>query len=150
MFKKILFPVFGEIIDDSCIDIASDIASKYNGEIFLLTVSEIYHTGIADLNLMETLLEQHKNLLKDYIKNYSEKFNQRGIPNSSSIREGIAYREILDYAEEIKAGLIIIPSHGRVGLPGFIMGSVSQKVIKLAKCPVLVFKPKFKEEFKNE
>lgn len=69
---------------------------------------------------------------------------------SIAISEGVPYREILNFTEKVKAGLIIIPTHGRTGLPGFIMGSVAQKVVKLAKCPVLTFKPHLKEEFINE
>jgi nucleotide-binding universal stress UspA family protein len=48
--------------------------------------------------------------------------------------------EIIDYAKEIAADLIVIPSHGRSGLSRFLLGSVAERVIRFAPCPVLVLR----------
>lgn len=48
--------------------------------------------------------------------------------------------EIIDYAKEIDAELIVIPSHGRTGISRFLLGSVAERVIRFAHCPVLVIK----------
>lgn len=50
--------------------------------------------------------------------------------------------EILDAAEEYKADLIILGTHGRTGLDHFISGSVSESVARKAKCPVLIIPKK--------
>ena len=47
---------------------------------------------------------------------------------------------IADYAEENKADLIVMPSHGRTGLTRLLIGSVAERVIRLAHCPVLVLR----------
>ena len=47
---------------------------------------------------------------------------------------------IADLAEDIPAGLIVIPSHGRSGFKRLLLGSVAERVVRLAKCPVLVLK----------
>ena len=47
---------------------------------------------------------------------------------------------IADLAEEIEAGLIVIPSHGRTGVKRLLLGSVTEHVVRLAHCPVLVLK----------
>ena len=47
---------------------------------------------------------------------------------------------IVDLAEEIEAGLIVIPSHGRRGLSRILLGSVAERVVRFAHCPVLVLK----------
>ena len=52
--------------------------------------------------------------------------------------------EITEYAEEIGASLIITPSHGRTGLSRLLIGSVAERVVRLAKCPVMVLKSKHK------
>jgi len=49
---------------------------------------------------------------------------------------------IADLAEEIEAGLIVIPSHGYTGVQRFFLGSVAERVSQLATCPVLVLKTK--------
>ena len=47
---------------------------------------------------------------------------------------------IVELAEKAKAGLIVIPSHGRTGLSRAIMGSVAERIVRYAHCPVLVLK----------
>ena len=47
---------------------------------------------------------------------------------------------VADLAKEINAGLIVIPSHGRSGVKRLLLGSVAERVVRLAPCPVLVLK----------
>ena len=47
---------------------------------------------------------------------------------------------IADLAEEIEAGLVVIPSHGYTGIKRLLLGSVAERVVRLTKCPVLVLK----------
>jgi nucleotide-binding universal stress UspA family protein len=48
--------------------------------------------------------------------------------------------EIAAYAETLKADLIVMPSHGRSGLNRLLIGSVAERVVRLAHCPVLVLR----------
>lgn len=48
--------------------------------------------------------------------------------------------QIAKFAEEKKAGLILISSHGRKGIPRLLLGSVAERVVRLAPCPVLVLR----------
>ena len=48
--------------------------------------------------------------------------------------------EITEYAARVNADLIVIPSHGRRGLQRVLLGSVTERVVRLAKCSVLVVK----------
>jgi nucleotide-binding universal stress UspA family protein len=47
---------------------------------------------------------------------------------------------ITNYAQENNADLIVIPSHGRTGLTRLLIGSVAERVVRLAHCPVLVLR----------
>jgi nucleotide-binding universal stress UspA family protein len=47
---------------------------------------------------------------------------------------------IADFAQDIGAELIILPSHGRTGLKRMLIGSVAERVVRLAHCPVLVLR----------
>ena len=53
---------------------------------------------------------------------------------------GDAGSEIAAFAEDKKADLIVIPSHGRTGLKRWLIGSVAERVVRLAHCEVLVLK----------
>ncbi|MBI5463874.1 MAG: universal stress protein [Ignavibacteriales bacterium] len=60
------------------------------------------------------------------------------------VRHGSAAREILRAAQELQADLIVMSTHGRTGLRHVLVGSVTDKVVRQALCPVLTIKP---EEF---
>ena len=48
--------------------------------------------------------------------------------------------EIAAYSEELKADLIVLPSHGRTGISRLLIGSTAERVCRLAHCPVLVLR----------
>ncbi len=54
------------------------------------------------------------------------------------VRIGEAGPEILTLAEEVGANLILVGSHGRTGVKRMLLGSVSEQIVRAAKCPVLV------------
>jgi nucleotide-binding universal stress UspA family protein len=56
------------------------------------------------------------------------------------VRFGDPGSEITSFAKETGAGLIIMPSHGRTGLAHLLVGSVAERVIRYAPCPVLVLR----------
>jgi nucleotide-binding universal stress UspA family protein len=68
-----------------------------------------------------------------------ESLNATGIHAEVAI--GNPGHVIAEQAEKTAAGLIIIPSHGRTGMKRLLLGSVAERVVRLAKCPVLVLKP---------
>lgn len=53
-----------------------------------------------------------------------------------SVRFGIPATKIVEYAQEHDIDLIVIGTHGRVGIPHVLLGSVAERVIKHAPCPV--------------
>ena len=64
--------------------------------------------------------------------------NYEGIHFTTLI--GNPSEEIIDYAKEQQINLIIIPSHGHTGIRRFLLGSVAERVVRFAHCPVLVLR----------
>jgi nucleotide-binding universal stress UspA family protein len=62
----------------------------------------------------------------------------RGLP--FEVRFGDPGQQITRYAKEIGAELIVLPSHGRTGLSHLLIGSVAERVARLAHCPVLILR----------
>jgi nucleotide-binding universal stress UspA family protein len=54
---------------------------------------------------------------------------------------GTPYFKIIEIAQQEKADLIVIATHGRTGLSHFVMGSVAERIVRLAPCPVLTIRP---------
>ena len=53
-------------------------------------------------------------------------------------RLGVPYEEIVDVAKELAVDLIVIATHGYTALKHFLLGSTTERVVRLAPCPVLV------------
>jgi nucleotide-binding universal stress UspA family protein len=55
--------------------------------------------------------------------------------------EGEAADDIIEYARDEKADLIVIGTHGTKGIEHLLLGSVAERVVKGASCPILIFNP---------
>lgn len=66
----------------------------------------------------------------------------RDVPSAVlEVRQGNAVQEIIKYAGEQNVDLIVIGTHGRGGLSHVLLGSIAEKVVRLATCPVLTVHP---------
>jgi nucleotide-binding universal stress UspA family protein len=67
---------------------------------------------------------------------------EHGYPKMDiTIREGEPIKQIVQFAEDCAAGLIVMPSHGRGMFTEMLLGSTTYSVVRRAHCPVLVIKP---------
>lgn len=66
---------------------------------------------------------------------------QQGVPVETSMRGGHPAREILAVAEQTHADLLVIGTHGRGGVDHLLLGSVAEKIVRKAQCPVMVVPP---------
>jgi nucleotide-binding universal stress UspA family protein len=62
---------------------------------------------------------------------------QSGLSVKAELREGEPWREIAAMAERLPADLVVMGTHGRTGFEHFLLGSVAEKVLRRAPCPVL-------------
>lgn len=138
MYKKILVPTDGSDFAKKAQTHALFLAKVNGAEIIALSVSENHFINGITIN---EEVEQLNQLLTDCCKKDLEEFedmNEDGIKISPVIKEGSPAKAILDVASEEDVDLIVIGSSGKSGFDRFILGSVSDKVVNAAKCPVLV------------
>jgi nucleotide-binding universal stress UspA family protein len=78
----------------------------------------------------------------DHIKAlFHEKFPSEAYQRIKfSVVTGNPSSEIIDYAEGNQIDLIVISSHGRTGISRFFLGSVAERIVRFAHCPVLVLR----------
>lgn len=136
-WRKILVATDGSKYSKTAILRAVDFASAYGGELKVLSIvdlpSEFY--GEAP-QAVEDLIKK----AKTYVEDAAKQAESEGINVETFVREGEAYMMILDVAEDLNADAIVMGSHGRTGLRRLLMGSITEKVIGYASCPVLVVK----------
>ena len=138
MYTKILVPTDGSEFARKAELHALFLAKVSGAEIVALSVSENHFINGISLNeeveqLNQILTDRCKEDLKEF-----EDMNEEGVKISAVIREGSPAKVILDVAAEEDIDLIVIGSSGKSGFDRFILGSVSDKVVNTAKCPVLV------------
>lgn len=74
-------------------------------------------------------------------KNFQSLFSDKKYEGiSCEVAFGEAGHAIVDYAEEVGTDLIVMSSHGRTGFKRLMLGSVAERVLRLAHCAVLVLK----------
>ena len=61
----------------------------------------------------------------------------KGVTVRSLLKQGPTWRTIIEASDELGAGMIVMGTHGRHGLPRALLGSVAEKVVRAAHCPVL-------------
>jgi universal stress protein A len=147
--KKVLVPTdFSEFSDDALSE-AVDIAQQYKATIYLFHVLSIRRTCGVDYcmssDVMEDVRREGLRYAEEMMQKQLEKIGRtKGVEIVTDVREGAPiYEEILDEQKAKGADLIVIASHGMTGLLHHLMGSVADKVIRSATCPVyLVRRPR--------
>jgi len=75
-----------------------------------------------------------------YLSKVASRLVQKGIPTGITVLMGKAAEQIVDYASNENANLIIMASHGRSGFSRWTMGSVAEKVFHGSSVPILLIK----------
>jgi nucleotide-binding universal stress UspA family protein len=101
-------------------------------------------------NLEEELFESAQERMETFMKENRATLDGYGLNGvKSKVLAGDVGEEILGYAAEIKSNLIVMGTHGYKGLERIMFGSVADKVVKTACCPVLTINP-YREECEGE
>lgn len=136
-FKKVLIATDGSKFSSAAEKKAIDFARSYGGELHVISVVDVPAELYAESSkTVDELISK----AKGYVDSVKKDAESSGVKTQVIVREGEAYRIIADTARELDAGIIIMGSHGRTGLKRLLMGSVTEKVIGHAPCPVLVVK----------
>jgi nucleotide-binding universal stress UspA family protein len=135
--KKILLPIDFSQLSYAVLPMVASLAKKFKAEINLLHVVEIgHHMAPEEKEKEYEYLEKIKERLAEQWELPDE---IREIETKKFIRHfaGSAGYGILEFAQDWDIDLITMATHGRSGLSKVLLGSVTEKVIKIAQCPVL-------------
>lgn len=136
-FKRILIATDGSAASSAGADHAINIAASYGGELVAVSVVELPDEAFADApKVVDQLLEK----ARGYVAAVKTKADAAGVACAVAVLEGPVFEVVTRIAREREVGLIVTGSHGRTGLRRLLVGSVAEKVIGYAPCPVLVVK----------
>lgn len=120
---------------------AADLAEKTNSELHLITVGPDYPLYELPEHPaeFEDVLRENRREAKEILEQQAKRIEESGgTVKETHLREGRADEEIVEVAEEIDAGLIVMGSRGHGRLKRALLGSVSDAVVRHAHCPVTI------------
>ena len=142
--QRILAPTDFSELSKQGLTSALELAETFGAKLLLLHVVEpppYPVEGIMPSQLGATLLDDlERQASNDLVQMLSETHG-RIVEVTRRVVVGIPYRKIVEVAEEEKSDLIVMTTHGRTGLSHLVMGSVTEKIVRTAPCPVLTIRP---------
>lgn len=140
-FRKILCPVDFSDHSRRALDHAMAIARWYKSTVTVLHVFSpppVAAVGPAPVTFAPIVLTpaEREQLLADVIA-FAERERAPGIRIDAVVREGNTAGEVLEHATGMKPDLLVIGTHGRSGFERLLLGSVAEKVLRKASCPVM-------------
>ncbi|MBI5056367.1 MAG: universal stress protein [Nitrospirae bacterium] len=143
-FNRIIVATDGSKYSEAAVREAIGIAKRCGSTLIAISVVpsetaspfDIVHTEM----MKETIVEKELKMAECTIKDLKAASEKEGVPVTGFIYSGKPYEAIINTAKEKKADLIVVGSHGRTGIDRLLMGSVTERVIGLSECAVLVVK----------
>lgn len=137
--KTLLVPTdFGES-SEAATAYAVELARAFGASVVVLHAYEIPMVGFPDGTLVATaeLATRVLEGAQEGVDRVVETNASSGVAVRGLVKQGETWRSILDAVEELGAGMIVMGTHGRRGLPRALLGSVAEKVVRTAPVPVL-------------
>ncbi|MFN3532405.1 MAG: universal stress protein [Candidatus Brocadia sp.] len=138
ILKKILCPIDHSECSYLALKYAISLALKDEAKLYLMHVidtrlydTEIYKFSPFKINEVD-MFKIREDLLKSLPEGTTDVLDVETI-----VVKGVPFYEIVNAATEIGADIVVIGTHGRTGLSHVVMGSVAEKVVRKAPCPVL-------------
>ena len=143
MFKKILYPVDFSDYAEEILEYAVAMATQFGGELHLIhVISNLsYFTPSEAFLTQENMADIERNIEAEVEKDYGKLTKNLKMPVKKVIKIGITFVEIIDYARKEGIDLIVMGTHGRGAIEHILIGSVAERVVRKAPCPVLTIRP---------
>ncbi len=147
--KRILTPVDFSENAGKILRGAAYVAGTFKAELHLLFVVQSFddYSGffVPPVNLptmLEELFESAQQRMEQFVEENKTLFDEMGVDTViHKVVTGDVAEEILDYVKETRCHLIIMGTHGYKGLERIMFGSIAEKVVKTACCPVMTINP---------
>ncbi|MDP6076330.1 MAG: universal stress protein [Myxococcota bacterium] len=140
---RILVPLDFSRHADPILEWALHLAQEHRSKIVLL---HVYHLPVEFQQLEGAYLPADfwtnvKQEAGQQLERHAEQARDRGIEVEAVVREGYPATVIVDEIENLNIDLVVIGTHGRTGLKHLLLGSIAERVVQHAPCPVLTVKP---------
>jgi len=136
-------------LSNRALDHALEVASLNAGEVHVMYVQEenaldaVLPSSFRSPTSADTALEQVRQRARERVAVVMAKRQQLFVTRVvAHLRRGVPAAEIAQLAADLDADLVVVGSHGRHGIERMLLGSVAERVSRLARCPVWIIRPK--------
>lgn len=142
--KKIVVPYDGSTCSKHAFKMALDLAKKYNSNLIVLTCIEKLNGSWFGQDFSpyyQKEVKKHSKAIQKEIEKLEMDTKKAKIPFTSKIfiTDSIV-KQIISFTKSKRADLIVMGSHGRIGMDKLILGSVANGVVQKSKIPVLIIR----------
>jgi nucleotide-binding universal stress UspA family protein len=135
---NILMPTDFSDTADRAFVVAIDLAQAFDAKLHLLNVYDIPDTAtVYEVTFPDSVIEGIKSAASVKLEALMTRAKANGIVTSSDLVFGSPSQIIVESAKHSKADLIVIGTRGQSGVKRFFMGSVAERTLRSAPCPVL-------------
>lgn len=135
MYDRILLPTDGSTTTDRALEHALDVASHSDATIHVLHVIDA--TVFANDVETGTIVEEFETAGERIVTEVAERARAADVAVATDVVRGTPHQTILEYGSEHDIDLIVMGTHGRTGLDRYLLGSVTERVVRLSPIPVL-------------
>jgi nucleotide-binding universal stress UspA family protein len=140
--KKIISPTDFSELSDLGLKAAIELAEHFSAELLVVHVvaplSAAATSAAPAAHYLPEVMESIRQNAESSLNEKMEKMVPANLRSKSILLEGSPADEIGEYTKEVSADLIVIATHGQSGWRRFMFGSVTEKVMRLSKTPVLI------------
>ena len=123
---------------DHALEYAIGLARTLQSRLTLIYVIHTPSWAGGDFTAQMTELEHDaEHALEPYLR----RIQAAGLKGACMVRQGVPWHEIVEVAKQRHVDLILMSTHGYTGLQHVLLGSVAERVVRHAPCPVLVTRP---------
>jgi nucleotide-binding universal stress UspA family protein len=140
--SRILLPIDFSPSSQTALEIAADLAQHFHAELYLVNVIPFFPTTtLPDFVPEESFLQDARAGAEGHLVKCHAALAARGVKSASSVEVGNDIAgNIMEVVEREHIDMIVISTHGISGWHPLVFGSIAEKVIKLAQCPLLLLR----------
>lgn len=136
--QRILVPVDFSEFSENALAYAIELSNLFGATLDVIHVHPLTVYAAPPLLPAPTLIGQFREDTERALRQFLDDFGQKhGVEVSGKVVDGAPHVEIVRLSEELGADLIVMGTHGRTGVRHALMGSVAERVVRMASVPVL-------------
>ena len=136
MYDRILVPTDGSETAAKAVEHAVDLAEQYDATLHVLSVVDPTRFSTVGVDPSSVLVAVEKGA-REAVEAVEAAAEEAGVPTETTVVRGSPAQTITEYATDNDVDLVVMGTHGRTGLDRYLLGSVTERVVRTSSVPVL-------------